>query len=445
MSFPENFLWGAASAAHQIEGAYLEDGKGLGVWDAMADGHVLHHENGHTACDHYHRYKEDVAIMKELGLKSYRFSISWPRVMPEEGKVNPKGLAFYENLTEELIKAGIEPICTVFHWNLPMWIEEKGGLLCEKFPEYFAEYTKILAEALSHKIKYWITINEPQLFVGSGYEGGTMPPFVRLPKELLGVVCRNVMLAHGSGVETLRKYGRQKLLVGMAPTGSCFTPKTEKPEDIEKARKSTYPDECMVFDNNWWADPIVLGRVPAPLEKSISLEDVKRIHQPLDFYAFNIYNSNNYFEMPGQVNPDIVPGIPRTACEWPITPECMYWACRFHYERYGLPLLISENGMANYDFIMRDGKVHDPQRIDFIYRYLENLKRAIEEEIPVLGYQYWSILDNFEWNSGYDKRFGLVYVDYSDQKRVIKDSGYEYAKIIASNGEQIKSAVCHKV
>lgn len=438
MAFPEKFLWGAASAAYQIEGAYQEDGKGLNVWDVMADGHVIHNENGNIACDHYHHYKEDIELMKKIGLKSYRFSISWSRIMPEKGIINQAGIDFYNNLVNELTSAGIQPICTIFHWDLPMWIEKKGGYLCSDFPELFAEYTKILVETLSDRVKYWITINEPQLFVGSGYDGGTMPPFVHLPGEILGLVCRNVMLAHGKGVQTIRKYARQKVQVGMAPTGSCFTPESDCEEDIEKARKATYPEQCMVFDNNWWADPIVLGTIPEPLKNSISESDIKIINQPLDFYAFNIYNSNNYFEFPGQVNSAVTPGMPRTACEWPITPEAMYWACRFHYERYKLPLLISENGMANYDFVMLDGKVHDPQRIDFIYRYLGELKRAIEEGIPVIGYQYWSIMDNFEWNSGYDKRFGLIYVDYSDQKRIIKDSGYEYAKIIASNGEIIK-------
>lgn len=437
MGFPENFLWGAASAAFQIEGAYDEDGKGAGIWDAMIDGKVAHGENGKIASDHYHHYKEDVAIMKKLGLKSYRFSVSWPRVIPEEGKINLKGIEFYKSLVEELVSAGIEPICTIFHWNLPMWIEQKGGLMCEKFPEYFSDYTRVLVEALSDKVKYWITINEPQMFVGFGYGLGIVPPFAKLSGSQIGLVARNVMLAHGKAVKIIRKYGKQHVLVGMAPTGGCRTPENKNSNAIEQARNETYPEDCGVLDNNWWSDPIVLGIVPKTLKNCISEEDLKEINQPLDFYAFNIYNSNNYSEIPGKINPLVKPGQPRTACEWPITPECMYWACKFHFERYKLPLLVSENGMANYDFEMLDGKVHDPQRIDFIYRYLNFLKKAVEEGIPVIGYQYWSIMDNFEWMSGYDKRFGLVYIDYADQKRIIKDSGYEYARIIASNGETV--------
>lgn len=444
MGFSDDFMWGAASAAYQVEGAYLEDGKGAGVWDAMSAGHVDHGENGNTACDHYHHYKEDVAIMKQLGLKSYRFSVSWPRVMPKEGVVNQKGIAFYQNLVKELKQAGIEPLCTLFHWNLPMWIQEKGGLMCEHFPVYYEAYVKVVMEALSDQVQYWMTFNEPQIFVGCGYLAGVMPPYVSgLPNEALGVISRNVMLAHGKGVLAIREYAKQAPKVGMAPTGSCITPASDNPKDIEAARVETYPEDDNVFGNAWWADPIVLGTVPKPLKHILSEEDIRLIHQPLDFYAFNIYNSNNYSEIPGREREagKVIPtGMGRTMMGWPITPECIYWACRFHYERYGLPLLISENGMANCDFIMRDGKVHDPQRIDYIYRYLANLKKAVNEGIPVIGYQYWSIMDNFEWANGYDKRFGLVYIDYGTQKRIIKDSGYTYAEIIAANGENIESA-----
>lgn len=443
MGFSRDFMWGAASAAYQVEGAYLEDGKGAGVWDALSAGHVAHGENGNKACDHYHHYKEDVAIMKQLGLKSYRFSVSWPRVMPEEGVINQKGISFYQDLVRELRQAGIEPLCTIFHWNLPMWIQEKGGLACVHFPTYYEAYVKVVVEALSDQVQYWMTLNEPQIFVGCGYLAGAMPPYVSgLPNELLGVISRNVMLAHGKGVLAIREYAKQAPKVGMAPTGSCITPVSDSQEDIEAARAATYPEDDNVFGNGWWADPIVLGTVPKPLRHILSQEDIELIHQPLDFYAFNIYNSNNYSDIPGEEmngSGNIPVGIGRTAMGWPITPECIYWACRFHYERYGLPLLISENGMANGDFIMRDGKVHDPQRIDYIYRYLANLKKAVEEGIPVIGYQYWSIMDNFEWANGYDKRFGLVYIDYETQKRTIKDSGYAYAEIIAANGENIES------
>ena len=218
MSFSKDFIWGAASAAYQVEGAYNEDGKGMGIWDALSDGHVKHGDNGNVACDHYHRYKEDVALMKEMGLKAYRFSVSWPRIIPEEGVVNPKGIEFYQNLVQELLDAGIEPMCTIFHWNLPMWIYEKGGWYCEEISDYFAEYTKVVVEALSDKVSYWMTVNEPACFIGAGYIAGAHAPFESLIKGLdmskpeargqiaqkMAVLTKNTLLSHGKAVQTIR-------------------------------------------------------------------------------------------------------------------------------------------------------------------------------------------------------------------------------------------------
>lgn len=434
MSFPKDFLWGSASAAYQIEGAYDEDGKAPGIWDALSEGHVKYNENGNTACDHYHRYKEDVAIMKELGMKSYRFSVSWPRVMSAKGVVNEKGLEFYKNLVNELVAAGIEPLVTLFHWNLPMWMYEMGGWRTEQVAEEFAEYTKVVVEALSDKVRYWMTINEPQLFAGTGHVDGNHAPFVKEP-ENFNTITRNIMLSHGRAVQTIREYTKQSCKIGMAPTGGCFLPKSDSPEDVEDARYRTYEGEGP-NGNIWWADPIVLGKVPEGLKDTLSEADLAIIHQPLDFYGFNIYTANQYWD-DGKENPYVYDGQPRTSFDWVIAPRCLYYAPKFHYERYGLPILITENGMANSDFVMLDGKVHDPQRIDFIHRYLRELKRAVDEGVPVIGYQYWSILDNFEWAEGYERRFGLVYVDYRTKERTIKDSAYFYADVIKTNGENL--------
>lgn len=436
MEFPKDFLWGAASAAHQVEGAAAEDGKTAGIWDALCPGHVAHGENASIACDHYHRYREDVAMMKEMGLKSYRFSVSWPRVIPAPGQVNEKGLQFYIDLVDELVKANIEPICTLFHWNLPMWMHNKGGWENPEVADYFADYVKIVVDALSDKVRWWITLNEPQCFVGVGYHSGRHAPF-RTETVQIPYIIRNAMLAHGRAVQVIREFAKLPPKIGFAPTGPVTTPMSDSPEDIELARRKSYDEFGGVRSNSWWADPIVLGRVPAPLQEVISDEDLKVIYQKLDFYAFNVYNSDNYAEVPGKVNPLVYPGQPRTATEWPITPEVMYWAAKFHYERYGLPILISENGMANYDFVMLDGKVHDPQRIDYIHRHLRKLKEAMDDGVEVLGYQYWSIMDNFEWAVGFDKRFGLIYVDYVTQERIWKDSAYDYAEIIRTNGESL--------
>lgn len=433
MVFPTDFLWGGATAAHQIEGAAFEDGKTAGIWDALCEGHVAHGENGNVACDHYHRYKEDVAVMKEMGLKAYRLSISWPRVIPEPGVVNEKGLQFYIDLVDELVRAGIEPIVTLFHWNLPMWMYNKGGWENPEIADYFADYVKVIVNTLSGKVCWWITLNEPQCFVGVGYHSGGHAPFRKETVQIPFVV-RNVMLAHGRAVQVIREFAKLEPKIGFAPTGPVHTPLSNSEEDIEKAQKASFDEFGGIRSNSWWADPIVLGIVPEPLKKAISQEDIKTICQPLDFYAYNVYHSENHAEKPGEVNPLVRPGMPRTALNWPITPEVMYWASKFHYERYHLPILVSENGMANVDFVMLDGKVHDPQRIDYIHRHLKCLKQAIADGVPVLGYLYWSVMDNFEWAVGYDARFGLIYVDYQTQERFWKDSAYDYREIIRTNG-----------
>ena len=437
MGFSNEFLWGTASAAHQVEGAYNEDGKGLGIWDALAEGHVKHGENGNIACDHYHRYKEDVALMKQIGVKSYRFSVSWPRVMPEAGVINEKGLQFYKNLVEELVNAGIEPMCTLFHWNLPMWAHEWGGWGNEKTIEYFEEYTKVVVEALSDKVSYWITLNEPQCFIGCGYYTGVHAPFLTRPIDEIKKITRVVMLAHGKSAQAIRKYAKRSPQIGYAPTCDVWVPTDTSEDAIAKARALSLRDEANPFTMIWWSDPIVLGQIPNALKDVISEEDIATIHQPLDFYAYNVYSSSNYGDTTTEKKPEVTPGLARTTMDWVIQPKVMYWATKFLYERYQLPILISENGMASIDFVMLDGKVHDPQRTDYLVRYLMELKKAIDEGIPVIGYQYWSIMDNFEWAEGYDKRFGLIHVDYNTQKRTLKDTAYVYADIIKRNGEHL--------
>ena len=440
MGFSKDFLWGAASAAYQIEGAYNEDGKGLSIWDVLIEQHSSHKENGTVACDHYHRYKEDVAIMKELGLKCYRFSISWPRVMPHgTGEVNQKGLQFYKDLVQELVNAGIEPMVTLYHWDLPYELQERGGWQNPDSSDWFETYTRICVEALSDKVKYWMTFNEPQLFGSIGYTDGCMAPFHKEPSAR-GAVTRNVLLAHGKAVKIIRKYAVSEVKVGMAPTGAIFVPTGTTPEDIEAARNKSFTD-ANPFSFSWWCDPAILGTFPKELEeylgeKPFTEEDFKIICQPLDFFGVNMYNCAGKFGSNGHEEAHYQ-GSPHTDMGWDITPDVMYWLTRFLSERYQLPILITENGMANLDFVMLDGKVHDPQRIDFVHRYLLSLKKAVEEGYEVIGYCYWSFMDNLEWCCGYDRRFGLVFNDYQTQKRTVKDSGYWYAKVIESNGENL--------
>ena len=444
--FCKDFLWGAASAAHQIEGAYLEDGKGMGIWDTFEQetGYIIRNENGNVACDHYHRYREDVAIMKELGLKSYRFSVSWPRVMPEGyGTVNEKGLQFYIDLVNELTEAGIEPMVTLFHWNLPTAIYELGGWENPQVVDWFEQYTDVVTTALGKKVKYWMTFNEPQLFIGAGLNAGVFAPFEKKSTEALMRISKNVYLAHGKAVRIIRK-NCQNSIVGMAPTGEIVIPRDMNAESIERARKLSFSmkKESVTSSITWWSDPVFFGKIPEDAQAIfgeclpvLTEEEWEIVTEPLDFYGFNIYQGLEDLDSTEEYGPYAYPGSPKTSMDWNVTPEVLYWSCRFLYERYGKPIMITENGMSSFDWVSLDGKVHDPNRIDFLHRYLRSIKDAVSEGIPVLGYQYWSIMDNFEWINGYDKRFGLVYVDYRTQKRTIKDSACWYRDVIATNGE----------
>lgn len=437
MGFSKDFLWGAATAAHQIEGAYLEDGKGLNIWDALIDGRIRYGEDAKVACDHYHKFREDVFLMKSLGLKSYRFSVSWARIFPDNsGVVNEAGVEFYRQLVDELDRAGIVPMVTLYHWDLPMWLHDVGGWENPDIIDHFAKYAVTMVEALSPKVEYWLTFNEPQNSIGAGYGTGAHAPFLQLSYERVGAVARNMMVAHGRAVKAMRAAAKGAIKIGAAPVCDVVMPKDESPEEIERAKALTFNSDVPYY-MGWWCDPVVLGKT-APNSHPLTDADLAEICQPLDFFAYNIYLAFGYGSPVGmEKNERSYPGIPRTTMDWVITPECLYWSAKFLYERYGLPLMITENGMANVDFPMLDGGVHDPQRVDFIHRYLLQLRRAVDEGVPVLGYQYWSFLDNFEWNYGYSKRFGLVYVDYPTGKRIPKDSAYYYSDIIKTNGENL--------
>ena len=449
MAFAKDFLWGAASAAAQVEGAWNEDGRGESIWDTLVHegGHVAHGETCNVACDLYHRWREDVAIMKELGLKSYRFSVSWSRVLPEgTGRVNEAGLRFYVQLCDALLEAGIKPLVTLYHWDLPTALYRKGGWKNPESPAWFEEYTELLAKALGDRAYAWMTFNEPQMFVGLGMLVGAHAPFEHNDDKTLAEVSKNVLLAHGRAVSVLRRLC-PKALIGMAPTGDCYLPKDETPESIEEARrKSTRLGRDFIISNTWWADPIFLGKAPEDAEAllgenmyRLTAEEWASVSQKLDFYGFNCYQGTQDYPPPEDgYNNYAWQGSPKTGFGWNFTPQALYYSSKFWYERYGLPVLITENGYAGLDHVMLDGKVHDPQRQDFLHRYLLQVKRAVDEGIPVLGYQYWSIMDNFEWAAGYDPRFGLVYVDYHNNcERTIKDSALWYRDVIAANGKNL--------
>ena len=448
MSFSKDFVWGAATAAYQIEGAAFEDNKGLSIWDnsCKIKGFVKDGHTGATACDHYHKYKEDALLMKKLGLNSYRLSISWPRVLPYGiGKINETGLDFYDRLIDELLANGITPYVTLFHWDFPHELFLKGGWLNSDSSNWFAEYTKVIAQRLSDRVNHWITQNEPQCFIGLGHESGIHAPGLRLSNSDILLAAHNCLLAHGKSVQVLRQFSKIPCEIGYAPVGVTSFPDTNSLEDIEAARAHMFnitdPNQ---WGNTWWMDPVILGRYPKDgLEimqqwlPKIGAKDMKIINQPLDFLGVNIYNGTRV-KMGESSCPEIIEpklGHSQTLNRWSVTPESLYWGPKFFYERYGKPILITENGMSNIDWVSLDGKVHDPQRIDFLHRYLKELKRASEEGVSIKGYFVWSLMDNFEWTEGYNERFGLIHIDYETGDRTIKDSGYWYKTIIDSNGE----------
>jgi len=372
-----------------------------------------------------------LSLMKELGLKSYRFSISWPRVIPAEGKVNPKGLQFYSDLVDELITKGIEPMVTIYHWDLPVWVQEKGGWLSESIIALFAEYTKVVVEALSDRVKYWIPMNEPQCFIMNGHMTGNHAPFIKnyLALSKLTRIC---LLAHAESVKTVRKYAKQPVKVGIAMAAGAFVPEDESENSIQQARHDSFYKGIGTMGNRWWGDPILKGQtVTAYGVYRTRKKDMPKIQCDLDFIGVNVYApfQNNWYGTSDSVSEER-----KTSMGWVIDGRCLYWTIRFYHERYGLPILVTENGMADNDAVT-DGKVADHKRIGFMKEYLANVKRAVSEGIPVLGYQYWSLMDNFEWAEGYGPRFGLIYVDYETKKRTLKDSACEYKQIIESNGE----------
>ncbi|HIT90434.1 MAG TPA: beta-glucosidase [Candidatus Merdenecus merdavium] len=451
MGFRKDFAWGAATSSYQIEGAAYEDGKGWNIWDVFCkeEGRIFSSHTGDIACDHYHRFREDVEIMKSLGMKAYRFSINWARILPMgEGKVNEKGIMFYSDLIDALLEGGIEPFITLYHWELPYELYKKGGWMNEDMVTWFGEYAALVSERFSDRVTHFFTLNEPQCFVGLGFLEGVHAPGVTAPVRDTFTMSHIALKAHGMAVKQLREHAKQDIFVGYAPTGTMSYPDSDKPEDIEAARLHLFslPDDLSQWTWNvsWWSDPVVFGEYPEEgLKKyreylpTITKDDMKLISQPIDSYAQNIYNGHR-IRMGADGKPEMVKrydGFPKTALDWPVTPECLYWGPKFLYDRYQLPIYITENGLSCHDTVSVDGQVHDPNRIDFLYRYLKCLKQAAEDGSDIKGYFQWSLMDNFEWHSGYAERFGLVYVDYHTQKRIIKDSGYWYKKLIESNGD----------
>ncbi len=448
MSFPKDFVWGAAAASYQVEGGADEDGRGLSVWDMLCrqPGKIWEGNTGAVACDHYHRYAEDARLMREIGLQAYRLSISWPRVLPEGvGAVHEPGLAFYDRLVDALLENGVEPWVTLFHWDYPYALYCRGGWLNRDSADWFSDYAAVVVDRLSDRVSHWMPQNEPQCYLGLGHLVGRHAPGLQMGFAEVLLATHHSLLAHGKAVQVIRARAKTRPVIGAAPVGFVKIPDTESAEDIEAARAATFSvTQKNCESNTWFSDPMILGAYPADgIElfagdmPEIRADDMETICQPLDFYGANIYSGTRCRATDDGHCEAVLgsDGPPLTMVGWRVTPDALYWGPRFLYERYGLPIVITENGMANCDWVHLDGKVHDPQRIDFLSRYLRAYHRAIADGVDARGYFLWSIMDNFEWALGYQQRFGIIYVDYATRQRILKDSAHWYREVIASNGE----------
>lgn len=447
MAFDKSFIFGAATASFQVEGAAYEDGKGLSIWDLASKkpGYINDGSNGDVACDHYHRFKEDIVLMKKIGIKAYRFSVSWCRVMPDGiGKVNKKGIEFYDNLINELLANDIEPYLNIFHWDYPYELHKKGGWLNSESPLWFREYTKILVNYFSDRVKNWLTVNEPQCFLGHGYCGTRHTPWLNLENNGRSIAAHNVLLAHGLAVQTIRTYAKLNPTISLASQAHILSPVVENKDNIEACRKLMFSmTDTNLLNNTWWLDPIVFGEYP---EDGLRLfgkdmvdytnEDMKIISTPIDYVGLNAYGAKPVMtdENGSAAFAPLKVGYPENSREWYVDFDCMFWASKFFYERYNKPIVFTENGTSLSEWVCDDGRVHDAMRIDYLKRNLAALEKAYDSNIPIKGYFAWSLMDNMEWMAGYTKRFGLIYVDFETQERIIKDSGYWYRDYIKSKG-----------
>jgi beta-glucosidase len=441
--FPAGFLWGAATSAYQIEGAWNEDGKGESIWDRYTHQRfkILNAENGDVACDHYHRLESDVAWMKELGLKAYRFSSAWTRVLPQgRGQVNPKGLDFYKRLVDLLLAAGIQPVCTLYHWDLPQALQDQGGWAKRDTTDWFAEYAQVMFEALGDRVQYWATHNEPWVvaFVGHGY--GVMAPGLA-DISMSYQVMHHLLLSHGKALQVYRQAGYAGQ-IGIAVDIEDTIPASEKEEDQEACQR--YAEHYAWLG----AEPLFKGHYPlklmewlGPIAPHIQQGDMELIRQRVDFLGVNYYRgiAVNFDPEGGYLKCNAqqitAPMSYFTDMGWGVHPQGLKSVLLKLKENYGNPqIFVTENGCAAPDMVNQNGNVSDWQRIDYLRAHLSAAHAAIEAGVNLQGYFHWSLLDNFEWARGYSKRFGLIYVDFTDLSRIPKDSYTWYQAVIARNG-----------
>jgi len=443
--FPKDFLWGTATAAYQVEGATHEGGRGESIWDTFArkPGAVYAGENGDVACDQYHRYAEDIALMAELGFKSYRFSIAWPRIIPAgRGKVNPEGIAYYRRLCEELHKHDMTACATLYHWDLPQPLEDAGGWPDRSIVDAFEEYAGVCYKELGDLVDMWITQNEPLCAANNGYLNGHHAPGIRDQQKALAAV-HHMNMAHGAAVRAYRKTGLK------APIGITWNPVTPRPATSSAADKKA-AEIARAFDTEIFMFPCLGKGYPEIVTKEFNCifpvkeGDMETIAQPIDFIGVNYY-----FENPVAADakaPHKYSGRPSwqntTDMNWPIVPggleRQLLWIAEISKGAFGkseIPVYITENGCARNDEIEKDGRVHDRERIEYLKQHFSVIADLVKKGLPVKGYYMWSFMDNFEWLWGYTKRFGIVHTDYFTQKRTPKDSAYFMRDVIAGFGE----------
>ena len=449
-TLPSGFLWGAATSAFQIEGATSEDGRGTSIWDTFSrkPGSIRSGDTAEVAADHYHRMHEDVAVMRDLGLRSYRFSVAWPRIQPEgRGGVNPRGLDFYRRLVDELLKADIVPMLTLYHWDLPEPLERAGGWPNRETALRFADYARIVFEALGDRTPYWMTLNEPWCSAFLGYGTGVHAPGIRDPHRALRAV-HHLLLGHGLAVGAMRSLGSADRSFGIPLNLAPVSPASDDPADIDAARRVD------ATRNRVFLDPILKGEYPEDLLRDLEpLTDLSHIREgdleeiaaPLDLLGVNYYHPlvarrstdvpSEPPMWPGSEEIRVVSGGTRfTDMGWGIVPGGLTELLVSVHETYGpIPMVVTENGAAFQD-VVTEGRVHDPQRVRYLDGHVRAASRAIARGVDLRGYLVWSLLDNFEWSEGFARRFGLVYVDYATQERILKDSAAWYRRVIADGG-----------
>ena len=440
--FPAGFLWGAATSAYQIEGSPLADGAGASIWQRFTHtpGLTANGDTGDIACDHYRRYEDDVALMADLGLNAYRFSISWSRILPEgKGRANRKGLDFYDRLVDALLAKGIQPTATLYHWDLPVALDDRGGWLNPDIAEWFTDYATICYRALDDRVPMWSTLNEPWVVTDGGYLHGLLAPGHRNHFEA-PLATHHLMLAHGSAVQAYRAVGKHRIgiVVNLAPKD----PVTTSAVDRDAANRDD------AYMNRQYLDPVLRGSYPDEMREIFGAawpdfpeSDMLRIRQPIDFVGVNYYTRNVVRDDPKAlpVRAGYVPQRQHAVTEtnWEVYPKGLTDILVWVTERYGqIPLYITENGAAFYDPPTPvDGRIEDYLRVDYYRSHLRAAHEAIRRGVDLRGYFAWSLLDNFEWSLGYAKRFGIVHVDYASQVRTVKDSGKFYREVIRTHGE----------